>query len=69
MGGIVSVHGCDCYYAFSAWTDYTGWGCQDGVDWYGPFPSIMGAANSLAQWERRVLGFEHTPEHKDIFRA
>ena len=69
MCGVVGVYGCHCYYSFSAWTDYTGWGCQDGVNWYGPFDSVMGAMSALTQDERRWLGFEHGPEeHKELFR-
>lgn len=58
----------DTYYSFSAWADTTGWGCRDGVDWFGPFSSVRAAADALSQEERRRLGFEHGPEHKDLFR-
>lgn len=56
------------YYSFSAWADTTGWGCQDGVEWYGPFSSVVAAASILSQEERRYLGFEHSPVPEDIYR-
>jgi len=56
------------YYAYSGWADTTGWGCQDGVEWFGPFESVMGASDALSLEERRFLGFDHSPVPKDIFR-
>jgi hypothetical protein len=31
--GVVKLHD-GTYASFEAWTDYTGWGCQDGVEWF-----------------------------------
>ena len=56
------------YYSFSGWCDTTGWDCQSGVNWYGPFKSVMSAVNALTQEERRYLGFEHNPVPEDIYR-
>lgn len=56
------------YYAFDAWADTTGWGCQDGVQWYGPMASVKGASDRLSQEHRRALGFEHSPVPEDIYR-
>lgn len=66
--GIVKNSLTGSYYSFSAWHDYTGWDCRSGVEWFGPHDSIMGAANQLSQAERRHLGFDHTPDHGDIYR-
>ena len=56
------------YYAFDAWADTTGWGCRDGVQWYGPMASVVGAAGHLSQEHRRFLGFENSPVPEDIYR-
>lgn len=56
------------YYAVEGWTDYTGWGCRDDVTWYGPFNSVMTAANNLDRESRRHLGFEHAPVPNGLYR-
>ena len=56
------------YYSFSAWHDYTGWDCRSGVEFFGPYPSVMRAINQLSQESRRRLGFEHSPIPEDIYR-
>lgn len=66
--GIVRNTVTGSYYSFSAWHDYTGWDCQGGVEWFGPHESVVGAANKLSQVDRRRLGFDHTPEHKGLYR-
>ena len=66
--GIVKNTLTGSYYSFSAWHDYTGWDCRSGVEWFGPHDSVIGAAGQLTQESRRNLGFDHTPEHKDLYR-
>lgn len=66
--GIVKNTLTGSYYSFSAWHDYTGWDCRSGVDWFGPHDSIVGATSQLTQVDRRHLGFDHTPEHKGLYR-
>lgn len=56
------------YYAFSAWTDYTGWGCQDGVEWFGPYPTVNEALGHLTQADRRSLGLEDDATPKGLYR-
>lgn len=56
------------YYAFSAWHDYTGWDCRSGIEWFGPYDSVLGAVSQLTQENRRNLGFEHSPVPEDIYR-
>jgi hypothetical protein len=56
------------YYSVEAWTDYTDWGCHYGIEWNGPFASVLAAVNALSQEHRRRLGFEHAPNHGDIYR-
>lgn len=56
------------YYAVSGWHDYTGWDCQSGVTWFGPFDSAERAAVQLSQEDRRSLGFETAPDHKGLYR-
>lgn len=68
FAGVVKNTLTGSYYSFSAWTDYTGWGCRDGVEWFGPFESVMGAVSQLTQEDRRNLGFEHSPVPEDIYR-
>jgi hypothetical protein len=66
--GVVRNSHTNTYYSFSAWHDYTGWDCQSGVEWFGPYDSVMGAVSQLAQEDRRNLGFEHSPIPEDIYR-
>ena len=56
------------FWAFDGWTDTTGWGCRDGVDWYGPTTSAVEAANLLSQEHRREMGFEARAIPEDLFR-
>lgn len=66
--GVVEILGCSCYYSFSAWTDYTGWGCADGVDWFGPYLTVAEAVDHLTQEDRRNLGLEDRAEPEGIYR-
>lgn len=56
------------FWAFDAWTDTTGWGCQDGVDWYGPRATVEGASGLLSQEHRRNLGFEARVVPNGLYR-
>lgn len=56
------------YWSVDAWADTTGWDCRSGVNWYGPYDSVMGAVNQLSQEHRRALGFEHSPIPEDVYR-
>ncbi len=56
------------YYSVEGWADYTGWGCQDKVDWFGPYNSVIKAAQQLSIESRRHLGFDHSPVPEDIYR-
>lgn len=56
------------FWAFDAWADTTGWGCQDGVSWYGPAATVEGAADFLSQEHRRRLGFEGEAIPNGLYR-
>ena len=56
------------YYSFEGWTDYTGWGCRDSVEWFGPHGTLLSAVNQLSLESRRHLGFDHSGIREDIYR-
>lgn len=56
------------YYSVEGWTDYTGWGCRDSVEWFGPYNSVIKATQQLSIESRRHLGFDHSPVPEDIYR-
>lgn len=57
--GYIAEH----YASFRAWNDYTGWGCQDGVDFHvGTFQDVL--RWGLGDQERRLLGYEQWIERE-----
>lgn len=56
------------FYSFEAWTDYTGWGCGENVEWFGPYPTELHASADLSVEAQRHLGYEVYPfDTEDLF--
>lgn len=49
------------FYSFEAWTDYTGWGCGEFVEWFGPYPTELESVQDLTLEAKRNLGYEESP--------
>lgn len=60
------------YGYLTGWCDTSGWGCQDGTDWYSfdhrPTHDEMVAAQKLQAWEYRPDDTEWDPEPADLNR-
>lgn len=54
-------------WSFSAWHDYTGWDCQSGLEWFGPYDNKVDAVKELGVEERRGLGFLPRIEYDNLW--